>query len=256
MTARPKQNGECRLRLSAVIVSARLEKTLSAYAASAISAGVTLAALSPCAQAKIIYTSANTEIPLNGGSVVLDLNHDGITDFSFSNATWAGPRSGGLLLGARPANESNAIWGRGQFGFSFAGFSGVFASALHAGFAIRPSKPYLQKSNRWLMGFYDRSLYVSRTSGQWLYTQDRYLGLKFVISGQTHYGWARLTVALPAVGYREIKATLTGYAYETIPNKPIIAGKTKGPDVIKWEPATLGRLAQGASGISAWREKK
>jgi hypothetical protein len=53
-----------------------------------------------------------------------------------------------------------------------------------------------------------------------------------------------------------IEATLTGYAYETIPNKPIIAGKTKGPDVITLEPATLGHLAQGASGISAWREQK
>jgi hypothetical protein len=35
-------------------------------------------------------------------------------------------------------------------------------------------------------------------------------------------------------------ATLTGYAYETIPNKPIITGKTKGPDVITLDPATLG----------------
>ena len=49
---------------------------------------------------------------------------------------------------------------------------------------------------------------------------------------------------------------LTGYAYETVPNKPIITGKTTGPDVITLDPATLGHLAQGASGISAWREKK
>jgi hypothetical protein len=60
----------------------------------------------------------------------------------------------------------------------------------------------------------------------------------------------------PMPNQRGIQATLTGYAYETIPNKPIITGKIKGPDVITLEPATLGRLAQGASGISTWREKK
>jgi hypothetical protein len=50
-----------------------------------------------------------------------------------------------------------------------------------------------------------------------------------------------------------ITGTLTGYAYETVANKPIIAGKTKGPDVITARPASLGHLAHGASGLSAWR---
>jgi hypothetical protein len=40
----------------------------------------------------------------------------------------------------------------------------------------------------------------------------------------------------------QIAATRTGYAYETIPNKPIITGKTKGPDVITLDPARLGHL--------------
>jgi hypothetical protein len=42
-----------------------------------------------------------------------------------------------------------------------------------------------------------------------------------------------------------VSGTLTGYAYETIPNKPIIAGKTKGQDVIIFQPDTLGNLARG-----------
>jgi len=80
----------------------------------------------------------------------------------------------------------------------------------------------------------------SETAGQWLDTRNRYLGLQFVIKGQVHYGWARLTVIFPPQPSRGILATLTGYAYETIPNKPIITGKTKGPDVITLDPATLG----------------
>jgi hypothetical protein len=42
---------------------------------------------------------------------------------------------------------------------------------------------------------------------------------------------------------------MTGYAYETIPKRPIIAGKTKGQDVmtlpIDTYPGTLGQLARG-----------
>jgi hypothetical protein len=85
--------------------------------------------------------------------------------------------------------------------------------------------------------------------------------LKFLIKGQVHYGWARLTLT---VKY-PISATLTGYAYETVPNKAIVTGKTQGPDaegpdVEQIEPtadqgtrsdlpqpASLGMLALGAA---------
>jgi hypothetical protein len=64
---------------------------------------------------------------------------------------------------------------------------------------------------------------------------------------------------------RGVFATLTGYAYETIPNEPIIAGKTEGPDdagaeesrnLSAPEPASLGTLAMGAPGLSIWRHKE
>jgi hypothetical protein len=74
--------------------------------------------------------------------------------------------------------------------------------------------------------------------------KKHYLGLRFDINGETHFGWARLNVSVQPTN---VTATLTGYAYETITNKPIITGKTKGPDVITLEPGSLGRLARGAS---------
>jgi len=58
------------------------------------------------------------------------------------------------------------------------------------------------------------------------------------------------------VGNGKITATLTGYAYESVPGKPIITGKTKGPDVATVQPASLGHLAAGASGIPAWRDTR
>jgi len=88
--------------------------------------------------------------------------------------------------------------------------------------------------------------------GKWNNVQKRYLGLKFTIHGQTHFGWARLNTTC---NLYKVDAVLTGYAYETVGNKPIITGKTKGPDVITVEPASLGHLARGASALSAWRKR-
>ena len=86
--------------------------------------------------------------------------------------------------------------------------------------------------------------------GQWNKVTNRYLGLKFQVKGKKHYGWARLSVT---VNKLTITPTLTGYAYETVPSKPVIAGKTKGTDVIEAvEPASLGHLAQGSAGLAAW----
>ena len=96
--------------------------------------------------------------------------------------------------------------------------------------------------------------------------KNRYLGVRFQLKGQTHYGWIRLTVTTNVKSGRpSLEATITGYAYETIPGKSIIAGATKGPDnteptaslnTLVPEPASLGVLALGAPGLSIWRREK
>jgi hypothetical protein len=107
--------------------------------------------------------------------------------------------------------------------------------------------------------------------------KNRYLGLKFTIDGETHYGWARLTVAKGKRGSQVVDAILTGYAYETVANKPLYAGvlpfanptsnemkrqndDAKVMDAHRDDPATvpgsLGLLARGAEAISIWRERE
>jgi hypothetical protein len=99
----------------------------------------------------------------------------------------------------------------------------------------------------------------------------RYLGLKFSIyyyySGQIHYGWARLNVTnvtVAGVPY----AALTEFAYEAIPNKPIVTGATRAKAEEIVEPrnpgvsslnrpahASLGALARGVATLDIWRRR-
>ena len=109
------------------------------------------------------------------------------------------------------------------------------------------------------------------TFGQWANVSNRYLGLKFNIKDKAHYGWLRLTVRLS--GHARIKATLTGYAYETISGKAIKAGQTKEADALTNDdlgpgasltspipdtpqPTSLKMLALGAQGVPLWRRKE
>jgi hypothetical protein len=92
----------------------------------------------------------------------------------------------------------------------------------------------------------------------------------FTLNGKTHYGWARLSVQASKDRFT-LTATLTGYAYETIPGKSIVAGKTGpvndgdendfGPDAsltnpLTSQPASLGMLALGSTGLSIWRHRE
>ena len=122
-----------------------------------------------------------------------------------------------------------------------------FAAALKPGTRISKERTWDGGSHYMLWqcsGFCTSGRGTPTTRGEWNNVNNRYLGLRFTIDGKAHYGWARLSVKNFKYKFR-MTATLMGYAYETIPNKPIIAGKTKGPDVIRVQPATLGDLALG-----------
>jgi hypothetical protein len=213
-----------------------LQKRLSAYALVAGAAGVGVLALAQPTEARVVYTRTHKGL-LWRHSLNLDLNHDGVNDFRFHFSP--GPHSAGL--GVSPLNKSNEAVGY-SYAFRRSNRVGVYASALPAGVRIGPRQKNFQQGIAELLNVYGLTS-SSIFFGQWKDAHGRYLGLKFVVSGETHYGWARLSVHIVLVGKSSIY--LNGYAYETIPNKPIIAGQEHGKD-----NATLGRLAQGASGLS------
>jgi hypothetical protein len=199
-------------------------------------------ALAQPAGAKIIYTQAHRTIQ-SGGHYQLDLNHDGAPDFVLANmfrslnSSFSGTSSALVY----PFNHSpNGIYGRGNF-----------ASGLHKGVRVGTGghfSPFDRVMAR--MHWFDGSYSVQ---GHWANggkgAQSRFLGFRFNINGETHYGWARVNLVI-SDSYPGLTATLTGYAYETIPGKAIVTGETKGPDVITLEPGSLGVLAAGSAGRS------
>jgi len=220
-------------------LSESLNRHLSQYALAASAAGVGLLVLAQPAEAKIVYTPANKQITPKH-TIPINLNHDGKTDFSIHN-TFTCTSFCEYIVGSItviPGQDRNEAVG-------FAGRSHHYASALAAGDRVGPKGPFLSGNEVMAFGGYDAgTTSVGYCAGPWKDVQKRYLGLKFLAEGKIHYGWARLNETCAKNG--ENTAVLTGYAYETVPNKPIVTGKTKGPDVITAQPGSLGTLAVGA----------
>ena len=208
------------------------EHRLNAYTVAATAAGVGALCLAQPAEAKIVYTPAHVKIVQNVGLVRFDLNHDGIADFGLSNVLHVLSSETFAALRVAPLQEANEIWGvySNQV---------LCAAALPKGRKVGPKGQFQKDPN---IGLPMAASGAYGTYGQWRHLQQAYLGLKVVIKGKTHFGWARVKVLAHGAS---IAATLTGYAYETIPGKPILAGATKGPDA---EAGSLGALAAGAAG--------
>jgi len=218
-------------------LSDSLHRQLNMYALAATAAGVSALALAHSAEAKIIYTKAHVVLnPRSVSHYYIDLNHDGTNDFAFAHGYSFSVTTGfwGSWVAMLPyKQDGNGI---------LAQASG-FASALRAGAKIGPGNRFSHYGFMADAGGTGKS-YGTHFAGPWANggkgLSNRYVGLQFSIKGKTHYGWARVNVSK----FR-FSATLTGYAYETVPKKSIVAGKTKGSKVITVAPGSLGRLALG-----------
>jgi len=228
---------------------------LNMYALAASAAGVGVLALAGAAEAKIVYTPARRVIEKNS-YFGIDLNHDGIVDFTIFNSarTFGSFRRNSII--AWP----NQLYSDGVEGTRFGNSGYIYEAALKQGKPIGHGQYFFQKGfmvAQCVHGTHQSGPPCSNrpyhTLGKWINVRNRYLGLNFTIHGKSHYGWARLSVQVSKHPFK-LRAILTGYAYETVANKAIIAGKTKGPDVITVQPASLGHLAAGASAIPAWRK--
>ncbi len=202
-------------------------------------------ALALPSEAEIIYTPANQTIGRQG-SYNLDLNHDGIIDFVIFEQGRREFRDGSdqfLRVKAAPNNQVNCR-------SSFCGTGGVYAAALSLGNEIGPAR----HPHGWSGGFPEGMATELRSGtfvtylGDWRYARNNYLGLRFQINGETHFGWARLSVIFHPGPEKERtwEAHLTGYAYETIPGKAIRAGQITDGTGDATGSTNSGRLIPGS----------
>jgi hypothetical protein len=230
-------------------ISDSLNRQLNAYVLVASAAGVSVLAMAGASEAKVVYTETHqvtrARVPL-----YIDLNHDGVNDFLLRTTYYAGTSYFKVGLNASGWRNINNVVAGQRFSHSSYFFSA--ASALRAGARIGPKRKFPVHHPFMAVELFKRGVGSGEYSdvGPWAGkgqgVRNRYLGLKFVVHGKVHYGWARLSVTLGhRRQYDDVSGTLTGYAYETVPNKPIITGQTKGPGVITAQPGTLGRLARG-----------
>jgi hypothetical protein len=247
-------------RKTPVELSESVRRRLDGYALAASAAGVSLLALTQTADARIIYTPTHHVIG-HLGSYNLDLNHDRKTDVTILETERSTSESQRTRLIAAPG-ASNLV--KGYPWFTSIGSGLKFASALRPGQKIGGSQTRFGYGARQTMAgaasIAGGPPYSFAAWGNLPLIPYRYLGVKFQIDGKSHYGWARMTVKVSGIN---ITATITGYAYETVPNKTIIAGKKsdsedsaqllKAPDsrdAVR-DPASLGRFALGARARAA-----
>jgi len=198
-------------------------------------------ALAVPSEASIVYTPTNTRVPPQfeqGKWFRIDIDGDGVADFRLANFIIGDEGFVDLFTDVR----GNQVIGSGRYAF-----------ALPSGASIGPAGP-LQRANVTMENWDDFSG-IFESFGPWKSASNAYLGLRFLINGEYHFGWARLSV-------KGAEVSLKGYAYESLANHPILAGQTEelsssNPEMapLRQEPAlpTIGLLAQGALGLPAWR---
>jgi len=220
-----------------------------------------LAMIQP-AEAKVVYTPAY----LGLGGAFIDFNHDGVSDTGIRSYGFCISEQVGSLCGRFSAiNASSYKLGK------FLGASG-FTPALRAGQLISPTAQFNAReviASDWYQ-FFSGTIKPPTWDGPFANAgkgvKDRYIGVKFNIGPEPHYGWIRVSVNIKNPQMHGYTAIITGYAYETEPNKGIIAGaKTGADEKAEMSPnplapvasaASLGMLARGADGIALWRREE
>ncbi|MEZ4978158.1 MAG: hypothetical protein R2772_02575 [Chitinophagales bacterium] len=212
------------------VISKKLRSKIGTYS---LVAGAAISMLSSCKKDKedtndpnIKETDLNPDIVLNPGSnnflsSSIDFNNDGVVDvvvetgnytYTYYGQTSSNAyanifsNSGGEVLGNV---ESETIFG---YTYSF-----DVVTPLASGSSIGVSQvTWMQDAYLGFKGTYGGANY---SVGQFI-GADRYVGVRFQFAGNTHYAWLQLALSADCK-----VLTVKAYAYNSIPNTPIEAGK-------------------------------
>ncbi len=162
------------------------------------------------ANAQVIYTDIPDTTLLTGDIYSLDLNNDGIADYVIGVTPNLNSTFNSVEIYVSSATNTNAVaasLGPASFYYPFLIESGALINQADTWF---PAYPFAT-----LLFIYTTGSIQGNWQGG---IANGFMGLRFKISGQTHYGWVRLDLAADAKS-----AVVKDYAYNTTPDSGIVA---------------------------------
>lgn len=202
----------------------KLSKKLKSYTT------IALSAIAADAASQVIYTDIRDTTLINNGDFFdIDLNNDGINDLTISltksiySSTYGSysiyVNYNSVDASAVSNNQINVLYNTSY--------------SVNEALAFTNNQSINSSANSWtsygFVGAYATGSIVSPYSTSALYANigqfpgqgDRFLGVRFRIGNNTHYGWVRLDVSALSD-----TAIIKDFAFDTTANAPILAGDT------------------------------
>jgi len=151
--------------------------------------------------AQIIYTDIPDETP--NATYPLDLNNDSIVDFIIQFG------GSGSMIGVICSPQNNNA------------YAGNFVGGVHLPWALSASSDICDTLSTWYESINPGIMGMGVNIGYWPSATNKYLALKIMVGTNTYYGWARFDLLAISSSF-----TIKDYAYNSIPNNCIQAGKT------------------------------
>lgn len=168
----------------------------------------------------IVYTDVNPDEVINPGSFYeLDMDNDLTGEFFIWIASLSGTYGSTFFSGYQAAVMP---WSSGNSVLVYDYYGYPRPVAMNSGSWISAGQSMSSNSGGgWLLA---QSLVMSGTytfgGGAFQGVSDAYIGVRFDMGGQPHYGWVRIDVAPGAD-----KITVKDYAYHSVATREIMAGQ-------------------------------
>lgn len=168
------------------------------------------------ASAQIIYTDVNPDTTVACSSApcshsnTIDLNNDGIADYTIAIYY--------NILNCFPSGT----YSKKYVSVNSTGSNNLMLTMMNLNDKIGNNLVFNTTSGS-LRSINFSLHYCAGSSGSWTSATDHYLGVRMVVGSNVYYGWIRLNVS---VSSSSLFYTIKDYAYNSIPNQPILAGET------------------------------
>lgn len=166
------------------------------------------------AQAQVVYTDVNPDYSHDAvqdatfSIYPLDLNNDQTVDFLVASKDTVTANGHVRFTLAVPYGAGNAVAGETPSNYDY-------ALALDINTMVDSTLNWIAATNTMAYNVDSNNPYNENWNG----VTDKYLGLQFIVGGNTHYGWARLDSY--AIGDSIV---VKDYAFEATPNVGILTG--------------------------------